>query len=139
MVSGVLLETAKEGVDEALKHAGKLAGLLDHGAGAFEGRSTKTLADPLGDIELGPKLSTGAFAVAEELDEVGCAVALGAFGNIGGNGKRRALHLLTEREVLRLREGDVDFDGERATTLPHVQVFKCLDFTHFCSCISTDH
>jgi hypothetical protein len=83
----LVFEAAFEGVDEGLEHFRDASCLLDHGSGVFEGRLAEALADPLGDVELGPQFSAGAFGVAEEFDEFRGAIAFAAFGDVGGNGK----------------------------------------------------
>ena len=126
----LVFEAAEEGVDEGLEHFGDASGLLDHGSGVFQGGLAEALADTLGNVELGSQFSAGAFGVAEEFDEFGGAVALAAFGDVGWDRERGALHLAAHRKVLGLGECDMDIDGEVASTLPDFEVLKCFNFTH---------
>ena len=79
----LLLEAAFEGVDEGLDHFREAFGFVDHGPGFFQRGLAEALADAFGDVELCAEFATGAFGVAEEIDELGGAVALATFRDVG--------------------------------------------------------
>ena len=85
---------------------------------------------PVGDVELRAEFAAGAFAVAEELDEVGRAVAFAALRDVGWDGNGRALHLILDSEILGCVIRDIDIHRELAPAFPDFKVLKSVCVTH---------
>jgi hypothetical protein len=126
-VLGLLEAAGVNAADEALEHGGDFAGFFDHLAGAGDRFLIERFLDSFADVELCSKFTAGAFADAEEADEITVAITLGSFCDIRRNGYGRTLHLILEPVVLHGVCRNTNVHRELAPAFPNFQILKGSD------------
>jgi hypothetical protein len=108
-----------DAADETLEHGREFAGFFDHVSGALDWILIEGFLDAFADVELCSELAAGAFADAEEANEITIAISLGPFGDIGRNRDGRTLHLIFEAVVLHDVCRNTNVHRELAPTFPN--------------------
>ena len=88
------------------------------------GLGGRNITKAFGDIESRAGFARRTLGVAEELPEFGLRVALGALGDVGGNGVGRVGDLLAEAEVASVAQQFVEAYGDFQRTLPDLKFLK---------------
>jgi hypothetical protein len=106
-----------------MEHGGEFFGFSDQ---LLEFRFLKEI-ELTRDVELSAEFAAGAFSDVQETDELFVAVAFVTFRDVGGHGKRGALHLILQRENPAAAERLKYLNSKPAATLPNLKIFKRLE------------
>ena len=123
-VSWVLFDGvfADDGFAEAFGHSGDFTRFI-YEAADLGGRQ---IVEASGDVELGAQFAGRAFGDLEELSELLRASAFRALGNVGRNGKGRALDLRLEAGRLAAIKSFEHVDRQPAAALPNFKILETL-------------